>query len=195
MTTTKNTESLSIIVQWDKVDNSLITTYIVTWTNERDHMISHFTLEEQSSYMITGLTLDTVYTITVTASNKCGTGPEYSTSVLFTNTSSNTSTITAITNTMAITSIASSSTSTAIAKSNTITITTTTAVMNPSTAATNPITTSSITDLKTSSTTPNAFITSTYTTTDHISPASTVNPNNASTADENSKILTISICN
>ena len=41
------------------------------------------TLIEQSPYTITGLTLDTVYTITVTASNRCGTGPEYSTSVSF----------------------------------------------------------------------------------------------------------------
>ena len=42
-----------------------------------------YTLTEQSSYTITALTLDRVYTITVTASNKCGIGPEYRTSVLF----------------------------------------------------------------------------------------------------------------
>ena len=42
-----------------------------------------YTLIEQSSYTITGLTLDRVYTIIVTASNNCGTGPEYRTSVLF----------------------------------------------------------------------------------------------------------------
>ena len=42
-----------------------------------------YTLIEQSSYTITGLTLDRVYTITVTAANRCGIGPEYRTSVLF----------------------------------------------------------------------------------------------------------------
>ena len=80
----KNTESSSIVVQWDKVDDSLTTTYIVTWTSERDHITHPVTLTEQSSYTITGLTLDTVYTITVTAANECGQGPEYRTSVSLT---------------------------------------------------------------------------------------------------------------
>ena len=80
----KNTESSSIVVQWDEVDDSLTTTYIVTWTSERDHITHPVTLIEQSSYTITGLTLDTVYTITVTAANKCGLGPEYRTSVSLT---------------------------------------------------------------------------------------------------------------
>ena len=79
-----NTENSSITVQWDEVDDSLTTTYAVTWTSERDHILHHVTLTEQSSYTITGLTLDTVYTITVTASNKNDQGPEYSTSVLLT---------------------------------------------------------------------------------------------------------------
>ena len=79
----KNTENLSVVVQWDEVDDSLTTTYIVTWISERDHTAHHVTLIEQSSYTITGLTLDTVYTITVTAANTCGQGPEYSTSVSF----------------------------------------------------------------------------------------------------------------
>ena len=78
---TKNIESSSIVVQWDKVDDSLTTTYIVTWTSERDHITHSVNLIEQSSYTITGLTLDTVYTITVSASNRCGRGPDYSTSV------------------------------------------------------------------------------------------------------------------
>ena len=72
----KNVIELSIIVQWDEVDDLLPTTYIVTWTGERDHIVHPSTLIEQSSYTITGLTLDTVYTITVTASNRCGQGPE-----------------------------------------------------------------------------------------------------------------------
>ena len=63
-------ESSSIVVQWDVVDDFLPTTYIVTWTSERDHIIQSETLEEQSSYTITGLTLDTVYNITVNATNR-----------------------------------------------------------------------------------------------------------------------------
>ena len=80
----KNTESSSIVVKWDEVDDSLTTTYIVTWTSERDHIAHPVTLIEQSSYTITGLTLDRVYTITVTAANRCGQGPEYRTSVSLT---------------------------------------------------------------------------------------------------------------
>ena len=177
----KNTESSSIVVQWDEVDDSLPTTYVVTWTSERDlNDIQRKTVDEQSSYTITGLTLDTVYTITVTASNRCGIGPEYSTSVSLT-TSSNTS---AITSTMAITSAASSSTSTG---SN--------AVIYPSATTTEPITTSGITNLKTRSTNPSGVITSTSTAIDNMSPVSTTHPVDTSTADENSKILSISICN
>ena len=87
MNITKNTESLSIVVQWDEVDDSLYTTYVVTWTNERDlNNVQVKALIEQSSYTITGLTLDTVYTVTVSANNRCGTGPEYSTSVISTGT-------------------------------------------------------------------------------------------------------------
>ena len=84
MNVTKNIESLSILVQWDEVDDPLTTRYIVTWTSERDDMLHHMTLTEQLSYTITGLTLDTAYTITVTAANKCGQGPEYRTSVSLT---------------------------------------------------------------------------------------------------------------
>ena len=73
----------SIVVQWDEVDDSLATTYTLTWTSERDHIIQVKALEEQLSYTITGLTLDTVYTITVTASNICGTGPEYMVRAIF----------------------------------------------------------------------------------------------------------------
>ena len=64
----KSNESSSVVVQWDEVDDSLTTTYIVTWASERDHITHPVILIEQSSYTITGLTLDTVYTITVTAS-------------------------------------------------------------------------------------------------------------------------------
>ena len=195
----KNTESSSIVIQWDEVD-SLPITYVVTWTSERDlNNVLVKTIEEQSLYTITGLTLDTVYIVTVAAQNNCGTGPEYSTSVsLTTDTTSSTSTITAITSTAAITSAASSSTSTVITKSSTITITASIAIMNPSTTTTNPITTSvktENTNLKTSSTNPSAVITSTNTPTDIMSPVSTTHPVDTSAADENSKILRVSICN
>ena len=72
--------SSSIVLQWNAVDASLPTNYVVTWTNRTNSMQSR-TLVAQSSYRITGLTLDTIYTITVTTSNRCGQGPEYSTSV------------------------------------------------------------------------------------------------------------------
>ena len=76
----KNFESSSIVVQWDAVAN--VTNYTVMWTNDANP-IQSATLIEQSSYTITGLTLDTVYTITVTAANRFCTGPEVTTSVVF----------------------------------------------------------------------------------------------------------------
>ena len=76
----KDFESSSVVVQWDEMDD--VTNYTVTWTSENILLQSH-TLIEQSSYTITGLTFDTVYTITVAASNSHCTGPEYRTIVLF----------------------------------------------------------------------------------------------------------------
>ena len=78
----KNTESLSILVQWDAVDDSLPTTYTITWTDEGG-LFEVATLTEQTSYTITGLTLDAVYTITITPANRCGGGPDFSTSISF----------------------------------------------------------------------------------------------------------------
>ena len=121
----KNTESLSIVVQWDEVDDSFSTTYVITWTSERDHIKRSASLVGLTSYTITGLTLDTVYTLTVTAYNVCGTGPEYRTNIsLTTDITSATSSpaVTACINTMAIMATANP--------------TTTTAVMNPSTTTT-----------------------------------------------------------
>ena len=83
MTITENITELSVVVQWNEVDDSLPTTYIVTWSGKETNSTQSHTLIEQSSYTITGLTLDTVYTITVTVTNRCGTGPEYITSVSF----------------------------------------------------------------------------------------------------------------
>ena len=182
----ENTESSSIVVQWDEVDDSLHTIYTVTWTSERDlNYVQVKIVEEQSSYTITGLTLDTIYTITVTASHMCGTGPEYSTRVSLTidATSSSTSSTTAITNTVAITSAASSSTSTAIAKFSTISITASNAVINPSAT-----TITETNNFMTSSTNPSVVITSIYTDTEIMSPVSTMNLIDTTTTDENSKI-------
>ena len=80
--TTKNIGDLSVVVQWNEVDDSLNTTYMVTWTNGTT-LVDSPILIEQSPYTITGLTLDTVYNITVTASNRCGTGQGNESSVSF----------------------------------------------------------------------------------------------------------------
>ena len=79
---TKNIEILSIFVQWDAVNDFIDTSYTVTWTSERNY-IQVTTLIEQTSYTITGLTLDTVYTITVIAANECGTGSNFMTTISF----------------------------------------------------------------------------------------------------------------
>ena len=75
---TTNIESSSIVVQWDTVDDFLLTTYTITWSDDKHHHGGD-TVEEQTSYTITGLTLDTVYTIIiiiVNTANMCGDGPE-----------------------------------------------------------------------------------------------------------------------
>ena len=107
----KSTKSSSVVVQWDEVDDSLPTTYLVTWTSENDRTEESSGLVDFTSYTISGLTLDTVYIITVAAHNDCGTGPEYKTSIsLSANTNPNTVIITAITisGTFAITSSSTS---------------------------------------------------------------------------------------
>ena len=116
MNITKNITDSSVVVQWNEVEDYLLTTtYTVTWTSERDYIFQAATLIEQSSYTITGLTLDTVYTITVTATNKCGGGPEFATSISFSadttsTTSSISPTVTASTNPMTIMSTTAIST-------------------------------------------------------------------------------------
>ena len=107
MNITKNTESSSIIVQWDEVDNSFPTIYVVTWTSERDHIAQSIGVVEQSSWTITGLALDTVYTITVIATNICGHGPEYRTSVSLTTDSISTTSSSAVTVSITTTTIMS----------------------------------------------------------------------------------------
>ena len=78
----KNIESLSIVIQWDAEDNFVSITYTVTWTSERDD-IQVATLIDQTSYTITGLTLNTEYTVRVTTANICDNGPEFSTRISF----------------------------------------------------------------------------------------------------------------
>ena len=84
MNTARNITDSSIVVQWDEVEDYLLTTaYTVTWTSESNPSnIQSAALIEQSSYTITGLTLDTIYTITVTAANKCGRGPTVITDII-----------------------------------------------------------------------------------------------------------------
>ena len=77
----ENTENSSLVVQWDEVDDSLPTTYTITWTS--DFPIHSDTLIEQSPHTIIGSTFDTIYTITVAAANRCGTGPEFKTKMLY----------------------------------------------------------------------------------------------------------------
>ena len=135
--------STSVDVQWDEVDNSLTTTYIVTWTSERDNILHPITLIEQSSYTITGLSLDTVYTITVTATNGCGQGPEYRTSVSLT--ADHITTTSSISPTTTTPSMTSTTIPTSIAITTAVTsssITTTTILMTiPSRTTTNSFTT------------------------------------------------------
>ena len=72
----------SVIVEWDEVDDSLPTNYTVTWASERDLVAQDpITLIEKSSFTVNGLTFDTVYTITITAANRCGTGTEFTSTV------------------------------------------------------------------------------------------------------------------
>ena len=56
----KNIESSSIVVQWVVVDDLLPTIYTIVWGDRIDQSA---TVDEQTSYTITGLNLDTVYTL------------------------------------------------------------------------------------------------------------------------------------
>ena len=77
---TKNITNSSVVVQWDTVDDVQDTNYTVTWAIANE---SNVTLvnTEQTSYTLTGLTLNTVYNINVTVTNKCGQSDEFRTSV------------------------------------------------------------------------------------------------------------------
>ena len=101
----QNIESSSVVVQWDAVDDSLPTIYTITWTSERD-LFQVATLIEQTSYTITGITVNTIYTITVTAANMCGSGPEFRVHISFSTNDTSTANNNSITNHSSTTTIA-----------------------------------------------------------------------------------------
>ena len=80
MNIVKNLTNLSIVVQWNVVDGFLPMSYTINWNGGRDQAQAA-AVANQTSFTITGLTLDTVYTINVTAINVCGSGPEFITNV------------------------------------------------------------------------------------------------------------------
>ena len=82
MNITKDIESLSLVVQWDAVEDFIDTLYTVLWSDGTNPTQGVATLAEKTSYTITGLTFDTVYTITISVANMCGVGPEFTTSIL-----------------------------------------------------------------------------------------------------------------
>ena len=128
----KNTENSSIVVQWDAVDDFLPTTYTVTWFDTRD-LYGVATVDEQTSYTITGLTLDTIYIILVDAINRCGDGPRFVTRITI-------STVTTST-TSTISPTVTASTTPIISAANPSSTTTTTAVTSSSAINTATITT------------------------------------------------------
>ena len=95
MNITKDIESLSLVVQWDAAEDFIDTIYTVLWGNGSNPIFKVATVTEQTSYTITGLTLDTVYTITIAAANMCGDGPEYNTCILLSNDTTSTISATA----------------------------------------------------------------------------------------------------
>ena len=115
---TKDIESLSVVVQWDAVEDFIDTTYTFLWSS-RSNPIPRVvaTLRELTSYTITGLTLDTVYNIYVSATNKCGHGSEFTTSIILA--AGNTSTIPSINPIVTASTVASIVNTTEIASTST----------------------------------------------------------------------------
>ena len=184
-------KNIEIVVHWDLVDDFLPTTYTVTWTDDRE-LFEVATVQEETSHTITGLTLDTVYTIRVGAANTCGSGPEITTSVsLSTDTTSTTSsispTVTDSTNPMSIVSTVNPSSSsnpstTTMVNPTTNSMTTTVNENADISASRNPDTT-----MTTTTTTTNPSITSG---TNIIIVVSSTNIANTPTTDETSKFST-----
>jgi len=84
----KNITSSSLVVQWNAVSDISDIYYAVTWRSGGGFIITRMT-----SYTITGLTVDTTYTINVSAIYRCGYGPVFTTSILFSPDTTSTTTI------------------------------------------------------------------------------------------------------
>ena len=151
-------EHSSIVVQWDVVEDSRRTIYTVTWFGSSEGNVHSDTkrLSDQTSYEITGLTLNTVYSITVFATfaeSACGSGPKFTTSIILSTTTTPTSSSTSPTVTTSTNPMATMSANATIMNPNTnsansiYTSTTPLYSMNPTTTSDsiNPSATSMIT--------------------------------------------------
>ena len=65
------------------MDDSLQTTYYTLTLSRTGDRLQTANLVDQTSYTITGLALDTTYTVTIHAANLCGRGPDSSATVSF----------------------------------------------------------------------------------------------------------------
>ena len=149
---TKNIENSSIVVQWDRGDDFFLTTYTLVWIADGD-FVDTASVDVNTSYTITGLTLGTEYLVHVTPANRCGGGPEFRTYVSLSMDTASTS------NLMTIIPTASPSSAT----SSTTTIT---SMIDPSTTSVNSMTTTFNRDIgttKTITTTTNLVATATIT--------------------------------
>ena len=162
-----NIESSSIVVQWNKVKDSRITSYLITWYSSSVQLVTKRLSSDQASYTITGLTLNTVYTIHAFAQNNCGSGPKFTTSIILSTTTTSTTssispTVTTSTNPMA-------------------TMSANATIVNPNTNSTNSIYTS---------TTPPYSMSPSATSTNSMNPSTTSDSINSSATSTNSMIIT-----
>ena len=192
------TESSSIVVRWDAVDDSLITGYTLTWFSSARDLVDRRT--GQTSYTINGLTLNTIYTIIISTyvQNDCGTGPRFTTSIILS--ASTTSTTSSITPT-----VTPSITSTVTASTNPVTIMSTVypTIINPSTASTISIISSTTSTILTITTSIGTVINTAETTTTAINiPIITIStdtvffstsPAKTTMADKNGELTELSI--
>ena len=196
-----NIESSSIVLQWDAV-NELFTTILIIWYSSPRSFSKHITGDE-TSFEITELTLDAVYTITARAKNSCGSGKQFSTSItLSASTTSNTFSVKSviIVSTNPVASMSTVYTSminpSTISTNSMYPSTTATNSMNPSTTLTssmNPSTTSNnsmnpsttLTSSMNPSTTANNSMNPSTTATNSMNPSATstysMNPSTTST--------------
>jgi len=137
----KNIISSSLVVQWNATGDIIDTRtrYVLFWSSG---IAQRTIVTILTSVTITELTVNTTYTITVTAANKCGGGPEFRTSILFSPDTTSTTTIisptvTTSTNPMTIVStVIPSTTTTTTSKSSSTTTSVITSSVTTSTTAT-----------------------------------------------------------